>query len=76
MTIAASVQGGQQTRATCDDCYFRREFLCALADGPCPTFRPYAAEVVELRAGVAHEPAEAVDSLVDLVDARVAERQA
>ena len=26
--------------ATCDDCYFRREGLCALpGDTPCPTFR-------------------------------------
>lgn len=26
---------------TCDDCYFRRELLCALRlDAPCPTFRP------------------------------------
>ncbi len=26
--------------ATCEDCYFRREGLCALpGDTPCPTFR-------------------------------------
>jgi hypothetical protein len=26
---------------TCDDCYFRRELLCALRlPAPCPTFRP------------------------------------
>ena len=26
---------------TCDDCYFRRELLCALRLAePCPTFRP------------------------------------
>jgi hypothetical protein len=26
---------------TCDDCYFRRELLCALdLPEPCPTFRP------------------------------------
>jgi hypothetical protein len=26
---------------TCDDCYFRRESLCALlVPVPCPTFRP------------------------------------
>jgi hypothetical protein len=26
---------------TCQDCYFRRELLCALQlDEPCPTFRP------------------------------------
>ncbi|MDX6571017.1 MAG: hypothetical protein QOC86_173 [Gaiellales bacterium] len=25
---------------TCEDCYFRRELLCALRlDAPCPTFR-------------------------------------
>jgi hypothetical protein len=29
--------------ATCDDCYFRRRGLCALAlERPCPTFRPAA----------------------------------
>jgi hypothetical protein len=28
------------TGATCDDCYFRRQGLCALAlERPCPTFR-------------------------------------
>jgi hypothetical protein len=27
-------------RITCSDCYFRQASLCALADGPCPTFRP------------------------------------
>jgi hypothetical protein len=26
---------------TCEDCYFRRELLCALLlPAPCPTFRP------------------------------------
>ena len=26
---------------SCDDCFFRRNHLCALKlDGPCPTFRP------------------------------------
>jgi hypothetical protein len=29
-----------QERPTCDDCYFRRHGLCALAlERPCPTFR-------------------------------------
>jgi hypothetical protein len=28
------------TRASCSDCYFRREGLCALpGETPCPTFR-------------------------------------
>ncbi len=28
-------------RATCDDCYFRRNMLCALdLSEPCATFRP------------------------------------
>jgi hypothetical protein len=34
---------GLKTRRTitCEDCYFRRELLCALQlDEPCPTFRP------------------------------------
>jgi hypothetical protein len=25
---------------TCGDCYFRQAGLCALHEGPCPTFRP------------------------------------
>ncbi len=30
----------KKTEATCDDCYFRAEGLCALAlEKPCPTFR-------------------------------------
>jgi hypothetical protein len=28
------------SKATCDDCYFRRAGLCALSpEAPCPTFR-------------------------------------
>jgi hypothetical protein len=31
-------------KATCKDCYFRREGLCALpGETPCPTFRAVAA---------------------------------
>ena len=31
---------GKPTKATCDDCYFRRSGLCALqVDEICPTFR-------------------------------------
>jgi hypothetical protein len=34
----------EQRRITCEDCYFRRELLCALRlDEPCPTFRPASA---------------------------------
>jgi hypothetical protein len=30
----------KRSKATCDDCYFRRAGLCALSpDSPCPTFR-------------------------------------
>jgi hypothetical protein len=30
----------KRARATCNDCYFRRQGLCALpGDTPCPTFR-------------------------------------
>jgi hypothetical protein len=32
---------------TCKDCYFRQAALCALADGPCPTFRPAKAARLE-----------------------------
>jgi hypothetical protein len=31
---------GKTGKPTCDDCYFRREGLCALSpESPCPTFR-------------------------------------
>ncbi len=30
----------RQSTASCDDCYFRRHGLCAMApERPCPTFR-------------------------------------
>jgi hypothetical protein len=30
----------KRSKATCEDCYFRRAGLCALSpDSPCPTFR-------------------------------------
>lgn len=33
----------KRTTATCEDCYFRREGLCALpGNSPCPTFRAAA----------------------------------
>ena len=33
----------RQTAPTCDDCYFRRHGLCAMApERPCPTFRAAA----------------------------------
>jgi hypothetical protein len=32
-------------RVTCDDCFFRRNLLCALSESaPCATFRPYRPE--------------------------------
>ena len=35
-----SMAAKKRTDLTCDDCYFRREGLCALAGNvPCPTFR-------------------------------------
>jgi hypothetical protein len=34
----------RRPEVTCDDCYFRREGLCALAGNvPCPTFRAASA---------------------------------
>ena len=40
---------------TCDDCYFRRELLCALAGNTlCPTFR--AAEQPQTLSAVPAEP--------------------
>jgi hypothetical protein len=32
---------------TCNDCYFRQAGLCALGEGPCPTFRPAKAARLE-----------------------------
>jgi hypothetical protein len=29
----------KRRQITCKDCYFRQAALCALAEGPCPTFR-------------------------------------
>jgi len=29
----------KRRQITCKDCYFRQAALCALTDGPCPTFR-------------------------------------
>jgi hypothetical protein len=29
----------KRRKATCKDCYFHQAGLCALTDGPCPTFR-------------------------------------
>lgn len=42
------MQGGQSKRVTrkvtCEDCYFKRNLLCALElDEPCGTFRPHEA---------------------------------
>jgi hypothetical protein len=30
---------------TCENCYFRQAGLCALGDGPCPTYRPAKARL-------------------------------
>jgi hypothetical protein len=31
-----------RTKVSCDDCFFRRNLLCALSEEePCPTFRPF-----------------------------------
>lgn len=46
MILAKKQSGGRATRArkvTCEECYFRRNMLCALElEEPCATFRPYA----------------------------------
>jgi hypothetical protein len=37
----------KRVAATCEDCYFRREGLCALpGNTPCPTFRAATATLV------------------------------
>jgi hypothetical protein len=36
-----SVSGTKVAQVTCEDCFFKRNLLCALdCDAPCPTFRP------------------------------------
>jgi hypothetical protein len=38
-------RGTKGRKVTCDECFFRRNGLCALAlDQACPTFRPYSPE--------------------------------
>jgi hypothetical protein len=37
----------KRRQITCKDCYFRQEALCALANGPCPTFRAAKAARLE-----------------------------
>jgi hypothetical protein len=37
----------KQRQITCKDCFFRQAALCALADGPCPTFRSAKAARLE-----------------------------
>jgi hypothetical protein len=38
-------KGRTATKVTCDECFFRRNLLCALElDGPCATFRPDSPE--------------------------------
>jgi hypothetical protein len=37
----------KRRQITCKDCFFRQEALCALADGPCPTFRSAKAARLE-----------------------------
>ena len=37
----------KRRQITCKDCYFRQEALCALANGPCPTFRSAKAPRLE-----------------------------
>jgi hypothetical protein len=37
----------KRRQITCKDCYFRQAGLCALGDGPCPTFRSAKSERLE-----------------------------
>jgi hypothetical protein len=40
---SVQTRGNKGRKVTCDDCFFGRNGLCALAlDQPCPTFRPYS----------------------------------
>jgi hypothetical protein len=35
----------KRRKITCEQCYFRQAGLCALGEGPCPTFRPAKAQL-------------------------------
>jgi hypothetical protein len=38
---SVDTRSGKGGKVTCEECFFRRNGLCALAlDGPCATFRP------------------------------------
>jgi len=38
-------RGTKSRKVTCDDCFFKRNGLCALAlEAACPTYRPYSPE--------------------------------
>lgn len=37
----------KRRQLTCKECYFRQAGLCALTDGPCPTFRSAKATRLE-----------------------------
>ena len=40
-TRSRGLSATRQRSVSCDDCFFRKNMLCALAlDEPCPTFRP------------------------------------
>jgi hypothetical protein len=43
----AGTQGGQRAaKVSCEECYFRRNLLCALQESePCATFRPDHAQL-------------------------------
>lgn len=45
--MAKRQSGARATRkVTCEECYFRRNMLCALElSEPCATFRPYGAQL-------------------------------
>jgi hypothetical protein len=37
----------KRRQITCKNCFFRQAALCALTNGPCPTFRPAKAAGLE-----------------------------
>ncbi len=42
----SGARASARNAVTCDDCYFKRNMLCALDQSePCATFRPYAAQL-------------------------------
>ena len=74
--VCGSVGEIEAIEAACDHCVFRAKGLCALADGPCPTFRAIGPEdLATLVAGYAPARARA-DSASTRTPSRISSGEA